>query len=78
MDDTEYTATSWRVADRMLAVCAEYEERFQLDPLLLDRLDEKVAAFVRDPHDEGAKVELDEALLSFLAAAVEHLPDKQR
>jgi hypothetical protein len=44
---------------------------------LLDRLDEKVAVFVRVPHDEGAKAELDVALADFLEAAVENLPDKR-
>jgi hypothetical protein len=71
VDTVEYTARSWRVADRLLALCAQYEEKFGLDPLLLDRLDEKAALFVRDPHDEGAKAELDVALADFLEAAVE-------
>jgi hypothetical protein len=71
VDPVEYTARSWRATDRMLAVCAQLEQRFGLDPLLLDRLDEKAAVFVLDARDEDAKVELDVALVDFLTAAVE-------
>jgi hypothetical protein len=77
MDDLELNAWSWRVADRLLAVCGQWEQRFGLDPLLLDKLDGAAALFVRDPHDESAKAELDAALMEFLEVVVENLPDKQ-
>jgi hypothetical protein len=61
----------------MLSVCSQWEERLGLDPMLLDHLDEKAALFVRDPYDKGAKAELDAALMEFLEATVENLPDKR-
>ena len=75
MDDLEYAARCWSASGRILAACARYEERFGLDPLLLDRLDEKVSAFVGDPHDEPAKAALVVALAAFLAATIEEVID---
>ena len=48
-----------------------------MDPVLLDRLDEKAALFLGDPYDKDAKAELDVALADFLEATVENLPDKR-
>jgi len=73
VDDLEYAARCWRASGRILAACARYAERLGLDPLLLDRLDERVSAFVRDPHDESAKGALVVALAAFLAATLEAL-----
>jgi hypothetical protein len=71
MDALEYTARCWSASGRILAACARYEERYGLDPSLLDSVDAKVTAFSRDPHDEAAKTELAVALATFLAAALQ-------
>ena len=75
MDDLQYTARCWRASGRILAASARLEEKFGLDPRLLDELDEKTSVFVRDPQDVAARADFAVALAGFLAATLEEVID---